>query len=550
MSENVLQFMLNHVDSSPDSEVLRWTPTSVSPERGHSDKALPQASITWKALLNRVENASRGLAARGFQKGDKAILFVPMSVDLYVAMFAVFRLGGVAVFLDAFARQTQLENCAKLAQAKAYFGSPEAHFLRSFLPDSLGIIPIQVVSGGASNAAIPMATLEAGTGAIPRIAAVSPQDTALVSFTTGSSGQPKGANRTHGFLRAQHKALAAELPWQPGEEDMPAFPIFLLHNIACGITTVIPAVNFTQPSPTDAPMALRQLLHGTIATASMSPALLTEVAKAALDAGRTLPLRRMITGGAPIGPDQVRLFAQAAPDCELLLLYGSTEAEPIAHLRGKEMLHWLDCEPGFTAQAGVCVGTISAQVDLELIRIDRDPIVLGPKGLADWRTAIDEPGEIIVAGDHVSVDYYQNPEAFKENKIQESDRIWHRTGDVGRRDNKGRLWLVGRVHNAIRRNGALLFPVGPEMRLKRIPGIQNAAYIGLPHPELQEQACVVWTPEADTDPEAVEQAITKAFLEKDLILDQLIQIEKIPLDPRHNSKVDYTALRNALLKPT
>jgi hypothetical protein len=61
---------------------------------------------------------------------------------------------------------------------------------------------------------------------------------------------------------------------------------------------------------------------------------------------------------------------------------------------------------------------------------------------------------------------------------------------------------------------------------------------------------VVWTPEADTDPEAVEQAITKAFLEKDLILDQLIQIEKIPLDPRHNSKVDYTALRNALLKPT
>jgi acyl-CoA synthetase (AMP-forming)/AMP-acid ligase II len=549
MSDNVLEFMLQHVETSPQSEVLRWTAAGESPVQGQNKTPLKHHAITWKALMARVEKTSRGLAERGFSKGDKALLFVPMSVDLYVAMFAVFRLGGTAVFLDAFARQTQLENCAKLAGPRAFFGSPEAHFLRNFLPDTLGSIAIQVVAGGLSDGAITMEEIEAGDRPIPPMAQVDSQDTALVSFTTGSSGKPKGANRTHGFLRAQHKALATELPWQPGDTDMPAFPIFLLHNIACGITTTIPAINFTQPSPTDAPMALRQLLHSGIDTASMSPALLTQVAKEAIASGHTLGIRRMITGGAPIGHEQVRLFSQAAPKCELLLLYGSTEAEPIAHLTGKEMLDWLDSESGFAEEKGVCVGHISTQVDLQLIRIAHDPVILGDTGWKDWLVHQGDPGEIIVAGEHVSVDYYQNEQAFHENKIRENTRIWHRTGDVGRIDSAGRLWLIGRVHNAIRRAGKLLFPVEPEQRMQGIQGIQNAAYVGLPCEEKTEQACVAWIAEPEANTQSVESAIRQVLGQKNLPLDQVIRVEKIPLDPRHNSKVDYAALRIQLLAP-
>ena len=545
MSANILQLMLPHVDAHPNANVLRWTPKSAPAEEGQAEVALVQEQLTWRALLDRVEAASRGLSESGFERGDRALLFIPMSVDLYVAMFAVFRLGGVAVFLDAFARQTQLESCALLADPKAFFGSPEAHFLRSFLPNSLGKIPIQVVSGGASDGAVSMEELEHGTAPIPPMVEVEANETALVSFTTGSSGQPKGANRTHAFLRAQHKALAAELPWNAGACDMPAFPIFLLHNIACGLTTVIPAVNFTQPAKTDAPMALRQLLHGGIETASMSPALLEAVAKSAIEAGLQLPIRRMITGGAPIGPDQVRVFVQAAPECELLILYGSTEAEPIAHIRGKEMLKWIDEEPGFAAQEGVCVGHLSNQVDLKLLRLHRDPIVLKDEPLDSWASKAGDAGEVVVAGEHVCIDYYQNEAAFTENKISEDGRIWHRTGDVGRFDEKGRLWLIGRVHNAIRRDGHLHFPVRPEQILRGIEGLTSAAYVGLPDEELGERACVAWTAEAEADISASQ--IRKPLEEAGIPVDEIFYVERIPMDPRHNSKVNYSALREQLL---
>lgn len=544
MNANVLRHLVPHTTTQPDREVLRWVPSSEPAEEGKIGTPLPHESICWAELMQRVEYASRGLAERGFQKGDRALLFIPMSVDLYVAMFAVFRLGGIAVFLDAFARQTQLEACAQLVQPKAFFGSPEAHILRAFLPNSIGSIPLQIVSGGASAGAVSFAELESSNGTIPPIAEVRAEDTALVTFTTGSSGTPKGANRTHGFLTAQHAALSAELPFDKNESDMPAFPIFLLHNIACGLTTVIPAVNFSQPSASDAHRVLRQILHESLQTASMSPALLEALCKLALSEGQTLPLRRLFTGGAPVGPELARLVQEAAPQSELLIFYGSTEAEPIAHISGQEMLHWMTSEANFSSEEGVCVGHLSELIQLALIPIQKTPVVLGENRLLDRQVQRGEVGEVVVAGNHVCTGYYHNPQAFLENKIEEQGCIWHRTGDLGRIDEKGRLWLVGRVHNAIQREGVLLFPVEPEQILKSTPGIAQAAYVGLPDDTLGESAWVVYTTEnnAQPDPQALKRTLESAGFP----VDRIQSTGKIPMDPRHNSKVDYPALREIL----
>jgi len=95
----------------------------------------------------------------------------------------------------------------------------------------------------------------------------------------------------------------------------------------------------------------------------------------------------------------------------------------------------------------------------------------------------------------------------------------------------------------------LTLPVEPEQRMQGIQGIQNAAYVGLPCEEKTEQACVAWIAEPEANTQSVESAIRQVLGQKNLPLDQVIRVEKIPLDPRHNSKVDYAALRIQLLAP-
>jgi len=420
------------------------------------------------------------------------------------------------------------------------------------LPDVLGAIPLQVVTGGldapGAQRLDEVEALGRRCGRQVPIADVTPETTALVTFTTGSSGTPKGANRTHGFLLAQHRALDAHVPYEPGDTDLPAFPIFLLNNMAAGITTVVPAIDLARPADTDPERVLAQLLHERLPCATISPSLLHRMSRFAAEHGVVLDgLRRMITGGAPVGPGLVRDFARAAPGAELLILYGSTEAEPMTHVTGEEMLRWLEEEPGFAEQEGVCVGRMAEGLAWRLVRLHKGPIRLGEAGWVEWDVAEGAPGELIVAGEHVCRDYFRNDEALSRAKAQDGDTVWHRTGDVGRLDEQGRLWLVGRVHNAILRGDATLFPVTPEEVLRGLDVVRQGAFVGLPDPELGERACAAFsTAEAPADAaeEAAWCAVVREALEAaGVTVDDVRLVARVPMDPRHHSKVDYDRLR-------
>ena len=162
-------------------------------------------------------------------------------------------------------------------------------------------------------------------------------------------------------------------------------------------------------------------------------------------------------------------------------------------------------------------------------------------------------GELIVAGEHVCRDYYNFPEAFERAKILDADgTVWHRTGDMCRLDDQGYLWMVGRVHNTIRRGGRYCFPVRAEIILTRLPFAKQAAYLGVPDDELGERTVAVVVPE---EPAALEKegtaeawrAEAARVMEKNGVpMDALLFRETIPMDPRHHSKVEYTVLRDEL----
>ncbi len=557
---NVYGFLERHLEKHPDRVCLRWASRpAVAAWIAAPGSALPHEQLTFAGLEDLVARVAAGYLALNVKKGDRAILFVPMSPELYVAMFALQKIGAIPVFLDSWARRQHLAISAEAVAPRIMISFERAFELCAAVP-ALASIPIKISLGPTTAApGTYAAKLEdlVRTPSKAEVAPVSREHTALITFTTGSSGVPKGANRSHRFLAAQHYALDACIPYAAGDVDLPVFPIFSLNNLAGGVTTVIPAFDVGTPAPHDPHLLLAQIQACGVTTVTLSPSLLNGLSGHCLKNGLELgTLRRGVAGGAAISRENVADYVRVAPQSELWVLYGSTEAEPIAHVEAKDMLSFepREDDPEWVDE-GVNVGHFADDLAYRFIRISKDPITISKA--EDWReieVEAGDVGELIVAGEHVCGDYYNNPEAFQRAKIRdERGVVWHRTGDLGRLDERGYLWLVGRVHNAIARGGTYAFPVRAEIILKRLPFVEKAAFLGMPHPELGESAVCVVVPKGvekidDHDSRVAWTAMIQRIMKKNGVpVDATVFRAQIPMDPRHHSKVEYDVLRAELL---
>ncbi len=546
---NVISYLESHLREFPDRVALRWVPDEVlAAWDGSHDRPFAYQQITYAQFARLIASAADGLRRLGIRKGDRVIIFLPMSPAMYGAMFAVQRIGAIAVFLDSWARRNHLGASAQCVQPTAMISHRAAFDLVATMPE-FSAMKHRIIGGpGADDSfSARLEQLMFTPGQAP-VEPVDGESTALITFTTGSSGTPKGANRTHRFLSAQHNALSRVLPYLPEDRDLPAFPIFSLNNLATGVTTVLPALHLHAPSERDSAALVNQMLHDAISCTTLSPSMLNGVSRYCLERGVTLPsLRRVVTGGAPISRDNVADFSHIAPSAEIWVLYGSTEVEPMAHIEAKEMLSLpTDPDPDIVEE-GVNVGHIDPSVQSRFIKIVRGPIELGSAGWRDLEVPPGQVGEFIVTGDHVCRDYYNNDDAFRSTKIRDAEgQIWHRTGDLAYLDDRAQLWIVGRVHNAIERGGRYYFPVRAEVILKRCPLVRQAAFLGLPDPALGERTTVALELAAGSEPDQAIAEVGRLFEKNGIPIDSLYVVDHIPMDPRHHSKVEYEVLRKQL----
>lgn len=548
---NVLSYLESHLKNFPDRVALRWVSMQdLKAWDGSHKTPLPHSEVNYRQFGGMINTAAAGLRKLGIEKGDRVIIFLPMSTLMYTAMFAVQRLGAIAVFLDSWARSSHLGASAACAQPKAMISHKAAFDLIKEVPE-FNSMPLRVIAGPGNDGTYTQLEklLESpeGTEVVP----VESEFTALITFTTGSSGTPKGANRTHRFLCAQHESLSHVVPYEAWDKDMPAFPIFSLNNLASGVTTLLPAIDLAAPSERDAASMVSQILHEKITCTTLSPSMLNGVSAYCIAHKIQLPsLRRVVTGGAPISRDNVGDFKKIAPQSEVWVLYGSTEVEPMAHIEATEMLAMLPDPDPEIVEDGVNVGHVSDDLRYKFIKIVRDSIDLKKTPWKDLEVAPGEVGEFIVTGDHVCRDYYNNPEAFFKSKIQDAEgNVWHRTGDLARIDSKGYLWVVGRIHNVIERGDKYCFPVGPEVILKRLPSVRYGAFLGLPDKVLgSKTAVVVEMHSGKTADASLKMEILRLFKKNKVPVDCIYVVDKIPMDPRHHSKVEYDILRDYLIK--
>jgi len=556
---NVLSFLDKHLREQPDLITLRWVdPRVLQQWSGKRGDPLKHETLGIGLFNEQIARVAAGFEDIGIRRGDRVILFVPMSVPLYVSMFGLQRIGAIPVFLDSWARRAHLGASANIVSPRAMISFEKAFELCDTVPE-LKAVPIKVSVGPTSKKLTAAFEELVRVNRHAEIAPVEQEETALITFTTGSSGVPKGANRTHRFLAAQHYALNSGLPYERSDVDLPVFPIFSLNNLASGVSTVIPAFDIGVPGDRDALILRSQLESCGVTCTTLSPSLFNRLSSFCLEQKIALSgLRRVVTGGAPVSRDNVVDFTAVAPQADIWVLFGSTEVEPMAHIEAKEMisLRTRASEDSEWVDEGVNVGRVVQELRYRFLKIQKGPIEI--KAASDWRDLVvadGHVGELIVAGEHVCRNYYNDEEAFRRAKIlDENGVVWHRTGDLGRVDKEGFLWIVGRVHNAINRNGKYTFPVRSEIIMKKLPFVRLCAYLGVADAKLGEKTICVIAPMDNSDlkdPARLKEhrAELERIMKKNGVpVDGVVFRESVPMDPRHHSKVEYDVLRKELVE--
>jgi acyl-CoA synthetase (AMP-forming)/AMP-acid ligase II len=499
-------------------------------------------TITFAELDTAVARAAAWWQAQGLRRGQAVLVFVPMSADLYVALLALFRLGAVALFLDPSAGREHLERCCTRWAPDALLAIPKAHLLR-LRSAALRRIPLKVSTGcwvpGARR--WPEGARE-GEGISEHgrdtYATTEPADAALVTFTSGSTGVPKGAVRTHGFLLAQFRALAPSIALKPGDVDLATLPVFTLANLAAGVTTVIPDTDLSRPGAVDAARVFAQIARRGVTRLTASPAFFERLVAHGRARGRTLPtLRKIYTGGAAVFPRLLEALRELAPNASAVALYGSTEAEPIAHIAAEEM----NAEDLVAMQAGrgLLAGAPVAEVRLRVLR-DCWGGSRGAMTAAELAAETQPPGaagEIVVAGDHV-LGGYLGGIGDEETKFRVDGAVWHRTGDAGRLDGRGRLWLLGRCTARIEDAHGTLYPFGVECVAMTFPAVRRAAVLA----HGGRRLLVVEAEAGAREKLLASLRAATAWAH----IGEVRFVDAMPVDARHNAKIDYPALRRLL----
>jgi acyl-CoA synthetase (AMP-forming)/AMP-acid ligase II len=577
---NITEILRRHAATRPGATAI------IDSHRGR------QRSLSFAELERASARAAALLWQEGLVPGEALLVFQPMSAELYIALLAIFRLGLVAMFLDPAQGKNHIEQCCALHPPQALIASPKAHLLRLISP-ALRRIPHKFVitdSGKLKDWSIgnllnfktpfqsktslepsrraqnPKPVLNGILSACPSSLRADGQQTkgeaeepkidnaifqskiqnpkskidkpALLTFTSGSTGQPKAVMRTHGFLLAQHRVLAQSLALTAGQVDLTTMPIVALANLGSGVTSLIPKADLRYPGAIDPAPLVAQIQAQQVVSTVASPALLERLARYCLRRGLTLPgLAKIFTGGAPVFPGLLDQLQQVAPQAKVVAVYGSTEAEPMAKIAR------CDLRPGdiesMLAGRGLLVGPPVEAIQLKIMP-DRWGTPVGPYTEAEFAAACCPAGgigEIVVSGDHVLSGYWRGQGDY-ETKFQVNGVTWHRTGDAGYLDEQGRLWLLGRCAARIEDKHGLLYPFAVECTLSHHPDVRRTAAVA--HEGRRIVAVEFYQQGTKSHLARLKQSLAWAHI------DEVRVFKQIPVDKRHNAKIDYPALDRLL----
>ncbi len=491
---------------------------------------------SFAGLQENSARLARLFRESGLREGDGIVVLVPMSAGLYTVIAAALRIGAVPVFIEPEQAEAQLARCRETLPLKAFAGTQKACLFRLLQPQLRTIRTVFVTQGwfpgatpiGSTSHLAPLAGALNGLDDYP----------AMLTFTSGSTGSPKGLLRSHRLLQSTQQILSRQLGLERGSINLATMPALVMANLGEGVTSLIPEGDLRHPGTLDPAGLAEGIQHWQAQSLLASPALVANLAGHCLKTGRQLDcLRAVFIGGAPVFPQLMDQAARIAPQARITGIYGSTEAEPVAMIE-RDAIGETE-RTAISRGAGLPAGRPIPEISLEILK-DRWGEPLGNLSGEDFRQLVlpaGERGEVVISGQHVSSAYLGGL-GDTQTKFRVAETVWHRTGDSGWRDEQGRLWLTGRCSARCGEGAQAVYPLMVEAALASHPELPRTALVC----HRGKRLLVVESRHARDLEDAGRLATDLPWAG----IGQIIALPRIPLDRRHNAKIDYPALARAL----
>ena len=460
----------------PGADVVSLSIASILAESAvrHADRTaviMGELRLSYAELWSQARQYAAVLRERGIAEGDKVALLLPNTQHFPLAYYGVLALGAVAVPVHALLKSEEIEYVLTDSGAKALICAAPLLGEGSKGAELAGVPVLAVMDppAGVSAEVERLDTLAASATPIEALVLREAQDTAVVLYTSGTTGKPKGAEITH--LNALMNVIAsATYSFDIGPDDvvLGCLPLFHTFGQTCCMNTSFFVGAAVVMLPRFDGLKALQLLVDERCTIFMGVPTMYVALVAAGKASDLRPaLSSALSGGAAL-PEAVLEEFEEVFGTKVLEGYGLTETSPVATFNQKS----------FEPKAGT-VGKTIWGVAVEIAKAEVDErIELLPTG---------EMGEIVVRGHCVFKGYLNNPEATAAAIVDG----WFRTGDLGTKDAEGYIRIVDRKKDMVLRGGYNVYPRDVEEVLLRHPAVGQVAVIGLPDPAYGEEVCAV-----------------------------------------------------------
>ncbi len=444
----------------------------------HADRPavrLDDLVLSYAELGDAAARATALLSSLGVAPGDRVGIMLPNVPAFPIAYFGALGAGGIVVPMNPLLKSREVAYYLGDSGAKVLFAWHAAAGEAAKGAAEAGARVIEVTDPRLAG---PLAGLAPATARARR----ADGDDAVILYTSGTTGRPKGAELTHANL-VRNAELTAEtlLNSSPDDVVMGCLPLFHVFGLTCGLNaTVIAGSTLTLLPRFDPGKALEIIGRDRVTIFEGVPTMYAAMLHHTADQPDVTSLRLCVSGGAAMPVEILRGF-EAAFGCVILEGYGLSETSPVASFNHPDKVR----KPG-------SIGTPIAGVEM---RVVDDAGAEVPR---------DQIGEIVIRGHNVMKGYWGNPEATAEAMRGggEAGGGWFRTGDLAKVDEDGYYYIVDRKKDLIIRGGYNVYPREIEEMFYEHPDVAEVAVIGIPHDELGEEigAAVKLKPGATATP--------------------------------------------------